>query len=432
MHVLVTGAYGLIGSAIVARLLMEGHDVTGTGRHVDAAARKYPGVRWMVADFGKMTHAADWEKQITNVDAVVNCAGLLQSAPGNDLQDVHVRGTVALFEACERFGVRRVVHISAIGVDREQPTEFSETKRIADDDLMKRDLDWIILRPSVVLGRAAYGGSALFRSLAALPAFVPKFEKTAPLQVVQLDDVVRTVSFFLQPDAPVKCVVELAGPDRLTMTDVILAYRRWLGLPRPRLLRVPSGLQAPMFRLGDLVGLLGWRPPIRSTARQEIERGATGDPKPWQQLTGLAPRSLEQALREEPASVQEKWFARLYLLKPVIIGILALFWLVTGVLAIGPGYMYGKALLKEGGLEGTIVPLIIIGGALMDLAIGVGIVVRHTTRMALQASMGVAVFYAVIGTILVPRLWIDPLGPMVKIWPIIVLTLVALAILDDR
>ena len=169
MRVLVTGATGLIGAAVVARLIGEGHEVTGIARDIARAARSVPEVRWVALDIARTTSANAWLTHIRGVDAVVNCAGALQDAPGDFLQGVHLDGVAALFEACERLGVRRLVHISAIGVDRETPSRFSETKLAGDEALMRRDLDWVILRPSVVVGRAAYGGSALFRGLAALP-----------------------------------------------------------------------------------------------------------------------------------------------------------------------------------------------------------------------------------------------------------------------
>lgn len=64
----------------------------------------------------------------------------------------------------------------------------------------------MILRPSVVIGRPAYGGSALMRGLAALPV-QPVLANTGPLQPVWLDDVVQTIVFFLHPDAPSRQVV---------------------------------------------------------------------------------------------------------------------------------------------------------------------------------------------------------------------------------
>ena len=77
-------------------------------------------------------------------------------------------------------------------------------------------------------------------------------------------------------------------------------------------------------------------------------------------------------------------------------------------------------------------PFAVIAGSLVDLAIGIGITIRRSAQFALYAALVISLFYVVAGTIILPRLWIDPLGPMVKIFPIMVLTLVALAILKDR
>jgi hypothetical protein len=74
----------------------------------------------------------------------------------------------------------------------------------------------------------------------------------------------------------------------------------------------------------------------------------------------------------------------------------------------------------------------VIAGALADIAIGLAIAYRPTSRLGLYAALAISITYTIIGTILVPRLWSDPLGPMLKIWPIIMMNLTALAILDDR
>lgn len=87
--------------------------------------------------------------------------------------------------------------------------------------------------------------------------------------------------------------------------------------------------------------------------------------------------------------------------------------------------------MEEGGAAALAGPSV-IAGAFADIAIGLGIAIRPLARTALYAALGISLFYAVAGTVLVPRLWADPLGPMFKIWPVIALNLVALAILDDR
>ena len=184
------------------------------------------------------------------------------------------------------------------------------------------------------------------------------------------------------------------------------------------------------FRLGDVIGLLGWRPPLRSTARLELMRGGIGDPAPWTRLTGIEPRSLRAALAAEPASVQERWFARLYFAKPLTLAVLALYWIVTGLVALGPGWEDAVGLIQEAGFTAG-APLA-TAGVIADIAIGVAIAVRRTARPALWAALALSLAYVALATLLLPGLWADPLGPLLKVLPIMVLNLVALAILDDR
>src|SRR5262245_32064017 len=428
MRVLLTGATGLIGSAIAARLLGDGHEVVAVARRTHLAR---PGLHWVGLDMRDATAAKDWAPHLDGVDAVVNCAGVLQDSACDSTAAAHAEGPVALFAACEKSGIRRVIHVSAIGVDRGTPTAFSRTKAQGDRALMATGLDWVILRPSVVIGRAAYGGSALFRGLAALPV-VPYVQGAGKLRLVQLDDVVETVIHFLRPDAPARVALEIAGREALDFNDVVAAYRSWYGWKPARQARVPRLFMDIMYRLGDCAGWLGWRPPIRTTAQKEILRGAVGDPGQWTAATGIVPRSLARSLAARPASVQERWFARLYLLKPVVLAVLSLFWIITGLISLGPGWDMGVALMREGGVTGPGATATVVAGALADLCIGICIAFRRTARPALWAAVVLSLVYAVLGTALVPRLWIEPLGPLLKIWPILALHLAALAILDDR
>jgi hypothetical protein len=195
---------------------------------------------------------------------------------------------------------------------------------------------------------------------------------------------------------------------------------------------LPRALGSIAFRLGDLAGWFGWRSAIRSTAGRELLRGATGDPAPWTAATGIAPRSLEAALMAEPASVQDRWFAGLYLLRPWLFGILAPYWISTGIVSLGPGWQNGIGLMNEGGVFGWKAAAVVVAGALADLAIGLTIAWRRTARTGLILAMLLTMTYLVIGSILVPRLWSDPLGPMLKVPPILLLHLAALGILEDR
>jgi uncharacterized protein YbjT (DUF2867 family) len=425
MKIAVIGGTGLIGSAIIAHLSSRGHSVISMSRSAVVASPDTISV-----DLNKATSPAYWLPHLNGVKAVVNCAGVLQDSPKDSTSMVHHQGIATLFAACEQLQIRRIVHFSAIGVDRETPSAFSETKLAGDKALMERDLDWIILRPSVVIGRAAYGASALMRGLAALPA-VPVMPNTGQLQIVLLDDIVRTVEHFLDPTAPARKTIELVGPHRYAFLEVVALIRNWYRWPPAREVRLPSFASSVMYKFGDMISLLGWRPPVRSTAEQEIRRGAVGNLEEMQRL-GLHPKSFSEFLGSEPASVQERWFAGMYLLKPAIFVVVSLFWILTALVSLGPGWGYGVGLMREGGVEGSSAALTVVAGALADLAIGLAIAYRPTSRYGLYAAIVISFTYALIGTILVPRLWADPLGPMLKIWPIIVLHFVALAVLHDR
>jgi uncharacterized protein YbjT (DUF2867 family) len=428
MRVMVVGASGLIGSAVCARLAARGDTILAIVHRPADLGLVPAGV--IQIDLARATEA-DWLPRLSEVDAVVNCAGLLQDGPGESTRGVHAAGPAALFRACERAGVRRVVHLSAVGVDRETPTEFSRTKRMGDQALMERDLDWVILRPSVVIGRAAYGGSALMRGLAAAP-LVPIMPGTGPLQIVHLDDLVDAVIFFLKPDAPVRRAFDVVGPRTWTFDETVALLRRWLRWPPARKFQAPAALAALVYKLGDAVAWLGWRPPARTTARREIRRGATGDPRPLARATGLEPRDPAAVLTAEPSSVQERWFARLYLLKPLVLVVLSLFWIVTGLLALGPGWHQGVGLMIEGGVKHGLAEATVLAGAAADICVGIGIAFRRTTKGALYAAFALSGVYIILATFLVPQLWIEPLGPLLKTLPIMVLILVAIAICEDR
>jgi uncharacterized protein YbjT (DUF2867 family) len=428
MRILLIGATGFLGSAILAALSGNGHSVIATF-HRGTNRRAVEGTRWWRCDLGAMSEE-DWRETLRDVDTVINCAGILQDNIWESTTKVHVAGVRALVSACERASLFRFIHFSAIGVDLHEASAFSRSKHEGEKIVAQSFLDWVILRPSVVVGSSAFGGSALFRGLAALPV-LPVMPGTGPLQIVQRGDVVKTVLHFLSPQSRPRQALDLAGPEALSMTAVARVYRNWMGWPCAPLLRLPPGMAQFLYRLGDLARALGWRPPLGSTARREMQHGATGDPARWQAETGIQPMGLKEALARKPAGVQERWFATLYMLKPMGLVVFSLFWIATGIISLSSGFDTGMALVRQGGVGQFSTP-IVVAGALADIAIGTAIAVRRTARWGLLAAIAITCLYLALGTALVPRLWTDPLGPLIKAFPLLVFNFVLLAILEER
>jgi uncharacterized protein YbjT (DUF2867 family) len=429
MRVLVIGAYGLIGAYVVARLLRDGHEVIGCGRDIVVAARRMPQVRWVRINLAAMD-VDDWRVQLSGVEAVVNCAGALQDGPRDSLRAVHVDGVVTLARACVVAGVRRFVQISAAGVDA-GPGAFSHTKLEADTRLAQLDLDWVILRPGLVLAPAAFGGSALLRGLAAFPGFVPAIHADAVVQVTSVEDLAEAVGRAVLPGAPAKVVCDLAAPEPTRLGDVLRALRGWLGLPPAAVVSLPPFLGRTAALAADGLAWLGWRSPMRSAAVAQLAAGVSAHPGDAQSLLGVAPHGLAEILERWPSGVQERWFARLYFLKPIMLATLAAFWCVSGVVGIlhrGEG----ARILARAGIDEPIAQTVVIGGAIIDLVLGLLICGRKTAPFALKSALIVTASYLVGATLWRADLWGDPLGPLVKTLPAAVLALVALAVMDER
>ena len=171
---------------------------------------------------------------------------------------------------------------------------------------------------------------------------------------------------------------------------------------------------------------------MRTTAMAELRRGVTGDPAEWMAATGIVPKSIGQTVGSRTANIQDKWFARLYMLKPLIIASLVLFWVVSGFIALVISYDAAAEILSSHNFPPALVAPITIVTSLVDMSIGVLIAFRRTCAFGLVAGMVASLGYMLGSAILTPDLWIEPLGALVKTGPAIVLMLVALATLDNR
>ncbi|WP_254695143.1 NAD(P)H-binding protein [Leisingera sp. NJS201] len=113
-RVLVLGAYGFIGAEVVRSLQTSGFAVTGLGRSAEQAARVLPGVPFVAGNLLQLLQPEDWTLLLQGVDAVVNCAGVLQDMAPGELEAVHHLAIAALAAACADRGTK-VVQVSAAG-----------------------------------------------------------------------------------------------------------------------------------------------------------------------------------------------------------------------------------------------------------------------------------------------------------------------------
>lgn len=431
MAVLVLGGYGLIGRSIVRRLRDAGREVIGLGRDVRVARRRFPEVTWREADLSRLTTPAAWAPLLDGVEAVVNAAGVLQASPRDDLVALHATAISALVKAAPDAGVTRIVQVSAVGARADAATEFMRTKAAGDAAIRAAAIDWVILRPGLVIAPVAYGGTAMLRGLAAFPGVTPLVMAASRVRTVCVDDVAEAVVAALNRRIPSGACVDLVGHQARDFAATVALFRAWLGLSPASALHLPTALGAVIGRLADGLGLLGWRPPMRTTALAVMAEGVDGDPGPAREALGRDLTSLAQVLAAMPASAADLWFARLWLLKPLVLGALSLFWIASGLIGVLQAQAAETVLTGRGVAPAFAAGAVWIGSAL-DLGLGLALAVRRSARAALIGMCGLTGAYVAGSALLAPGLWLDPMGPMLKTVPILILCLVGLAILEDR
>jgi uncharacterized protein YbjT (DUF2867 family) len=431
----VLGASGLIGQGVAEALIRDGYRVVAVARRFTPAQRAAFGEAAIEAPFVGF----DVERLavlLGGLDLVLNCVGVLQDGPRGRTGDVHA-GFVGRLIAALRAQARPVLllHLSIPGAAATDATAFARSKREADALIAASGLPHAILRPGFVIAPAAFGGSALVRALAALPIALDGASEQAPFAVTALADLAATVeaAALLRSDGwpGGGCVWDVMTRLTPEVGEVIAAFRSRFGGPRP-VVRLPAWLLTLGALAGDAAAWLGWSPPVRTTALAELRRGVEGDPAAWIAATGVEPATLEAALAAVPASVQESWFGRLFLAKPLVIGAVAAFWIGSGLVALGPGWRAAVAVLTTRAIPPDWAAILTLVTALADVAIGAGIAFRRSCRAALVAGIALSLGYLAAASIVAPDLWAAPLGPLMKIGPVVVLMLVALAILPDR
>jgi uncharacterized protein YbjT (DUF2867 family) len=445
--VAVLGASGLIGEAVARGLRASGLPTLALARAFTPAQRAFWGEGALTAPLVEATSAelaALFEAN--GVVVVVNCVGALQASGKGDPSDVHAGFVARLLDAfdcsgaaldprgSERERLRALVHLSMPGAAKSDPTEFSRSKRVADADIAARAPSYAILRPGFVIAPTPYGASALLRALTQTPIGLPSSMRERPFAPVAVADVAETVEGLARralAGERLSLVWDLSASAPSTLNEVADAFRRRFGAP-------PTRWAAPAWaawiggRAADVASRLGWLSPLRTTALKEIERGVEADPTAWIAATGARPRTLEEALAEIPADAPAVWFARLYLLKPVIIATLSLFWIVSGAMAITFGGTAARGVIEAAGFSSAFASVFVTVTSLADIAVGLAIATRRGHRAGLAAGLGLACAYLLGASVVAPQLWLDPLGPLAKVIPALAAMLASWAIFPDR
>jgi uncharacterized protein YbjT (DUF2867 family) len=276
MNILLTGANGFIGRNIAIALIAAGHMVKPVSRS--------HGI-----DFSRMQAPVDWLPHLNGIDAVINSVGIIGESGSQRFTPLHTLAPAALFRASHQAGVRRVLQISALGADETAFSAYHLSKRAADDVLRSLDLDWFVLRPSLIYGRG--GKSAdLFMRLAALPLIPVIGDGQQELQPIHISDVVATVLQCLT-SKNTRQTLDIVGNETITFTEWMQWMRQAQGLPRARVVHFQFTLMMALAYLGR-----HFNPMLQPENLRMLQTGYKADVTPLAQFLKRMPRAIEPSL----------------------------------------------------------------------------------------------------------------------------------------
>ncbi|MFO1281269.1 MAG: complex I NDUFA9 subunit family protein [Burkholderiales bacterium] len=230
-RVLVVGGSGFVGRALVARLAALGDRVVVPTRRRDRAREVVllPTVDVVEAD---VHDGAALAGLATGADAVVNLAGILNESRRETFERAHVALAGVVVDACRKAGVRRLVHMSALGAGPEGPSRYLKSKGAAEALVANSGLDWSIFRPSVIFGPDDRFLN-LFIGLAKFAPVFPLAGASARFQPVHVGDVVRAMAHALGDPGCVGRRYDLCGPKVYTLRELVRWACGTAGVGRP-------------------------------------------------------------------------------------------------------------------------------------------------------------------------------------------------------
>jgi uncharacterized protein YbjT (DUF2867 family) len=416
MRILVVGATGYLGRQVVRALAGAGHEVVAGVRDEAAAARLLPGRETVLIDFAGADLALLGER-LRTVDVVVNAVGIFQERAEQGFDEVHASGAIRLFEACAAAGVRRVVQISALGSDALADSRYHRSKAAADDALARLAVEWVVVRPSLVIGEE--GASwRLFGALSLLP-FIPSGSDDLVLQPVAIDDLCRAVVAAVTSAEAQGRVIDLVSPAPLSLRAYLDRIGDTMGRRPRRRLSLPWPLLRALARLAWLKPGL----PMSPEALRMLQGATTTyDVEPCRQALGFTPQPVSEFLAATPPSRRERLAARLYFAAPIVRVVLASMWLWSGIVSLG---LYpvddSLALLAQTGIAGPLAYPVLVAAAACDIALGVWVLLTRSPGRAALAQAALILSYTLILTVFTPALWLHPFGPVMKNVPILAL-----------
>jgi NADH dehydrogenase len=289
-RVFVTGATGFVGHALVQTLCAEGHWVRCLVRR--GSELNLRGLTAFERVEGDVLARQSLEEGMAGCDTVVHLVGAIREHPAEQatFERLHVRATLNVLDAAEGAGVRRILHVSALGARASSESRYHRTKWTAEEAVRASALHWTVFRPSLIYGRGDHFLSTLAALVRRLPVVPIIGTGRQRMQPVAVEHVARGLTRAIALETTVKQTFDVAGPDVVSFVELIDLIGRTLGRRRVLKAAVPPTLVAGLSRLPGF--------PIGREQLILLQEDNVCDARPFYAAFGIEPLPLATGLAQ--------------------------------------------------------------------------------------------------------------------------------------
>ncbi len=239
--ILVTGGTGFVGHHLVWKLSDLGYPVRVLVRNVSEAQDVLPESVELVK--GDITDRSSLLKPCTGVNSIINLVSIIREQEDVTFERVNVQGTLNTVIAAEQSGVKRFIHLSALGAQNNTYYRYSYSKWLGEEAIRQSGLNWTIMRPSLIYGTGFNFFDRLLQSVKMFPPpFVPVPGKgTTLFQPIAVQDVVKCLVTALKAPAMSGQIFEVGGPEHLSYNQMLDALLQIIQIKRIKL-KMPLSL----------------------------------------------------------------------------------------------------------------------------------------------------------------------------------------------
>ena len=294
MRIFITGSSGYFGQSLLSKLLKDGHKPLclirpGSENKLGDLKDK---VEIVAGDIGDM---AAWKSGLHDIDAFINLIGIIREFPsrGVTFEKLHYKATVGLADFAGELGVKRFLQMSALGVSPDSKAEYHRTKYKAEEYLKESQLDWTILRPSLIIGKGNKAIAEIVKLINSAPLTPVIGDGEYRMQPVDIDNVCEGFVKALADEKTIGKTYDIGGPDRFT-------YNRMLDIIGNLLDKKVRKMFVPVFMMKAVASAFegfSFFPLTKGQINMLLEENIT-DSKTYFEELNIKPIGFEESIRK--------------------------------------------------------------------------------------------------------------------------------------